>query len=567
VGLRFPRFLPVFVFFSLSNLLNAAPVLRLVTSTVGPVNVAQGAAAQARTVEAYNAGDGTLLPTLTSSVPWISTAIGTTRPCMTTIDSANCIPLQLTLNTAALGAGTRTGIVTVSDPNAADAPQTIVVVVRVGAIDAYVAPDGTKDLYFTTTSPVATRVATQSGGSWLSVALDGTGSFRFDFPYRVRLTASDLGQGTYSGSVTTSGGAVAPDNQTIPVTMRVTEQPIASVSPESLSVRLAQGAPPQAMGISVANTGLGTLTLQGAVATGMGITASAASGNVTVTLDPASIAPGVYDDSVAIMTNAANGTVTVPVRFEVVAKGAPAIDFQGVVDNATFTPGGTVSPGDIVVVKGGQFSFGPLTVGKPAPLATEVGGAQVLVNGKPAPMYYSSYAQLAFQMPVDTPLGTARVQVQREGQNSNVALVTVEARAPQVLRIGTTTYGAIQNAADYSIPMPANAIPGVLTHPAKVGDTLLIYAIGLGVTDPPVATGDPAPGTAPLATLTKIPSVVFGSSIVGVSAQPFFAGLAPTFAGLYQINVTIPQGVLPGTVDVVVSFGDYASDPVQIVIE
>jgi hypothetical protein len=40
---------------------NAAPMLRLVSSTVGPVSIAAGATTT-QTVEAYNAGDGPLNP-------------------------------------------------------------------------------------------------------------------------------------------------------------------------------------------------------------------------------------------------------------------------------------------------------------------------------------------------------------------------------------------------------------------------------------------------------------------------------------------------------------------------
>ncbi len=519
-------------------------------------------------MEAYNAGDGSLALSFSSSVPWISASAGAARNCTTTTEARTCIPVQLSLNTAGLPAGLQSGIVTITDPNALDAPQTIVVTVRVGPIDAYVAPGGTQDVLFTTGSQVNPAASTQSGGSWLSVALDGTGSFRFEFPYRVRLSAAaGMAPGTYSGIINTTGAASAADNQSIPVTMRVTTQPIAQLSPDSISVRLAQGAPPAVIGVGLTNAGAGTLTVQSATPTGQGISASVSSGNVAVTLDPGTLAPGVYNGSVAIATNAANGTITEPVRFEVVAKSAPVIYYQGVLDNATFTPGDTVAQGDIVVVKGEQFSFGALTLGKAAPLATQVGGATVLVNGKPAPMYYSSYGQLAFQMPVDTPVGMAQVQVQRDGQNSNTVTVNVADRAPRLLKIGTTQYGAIQNAADYSIPMPTGAIPGVLTHPAKVGDTLLIYAIGLGPTSPAVATGDPAPSTAPLATLTRTPMVVFGSSIAGVPATPFFAGLSPGFAGLYQINVTIPPDVPKGTIDVTVGFGTSASNVVQIVVE
>ena len=117
--------------------------------------------------------------------------------------------------------------------------------------------------------------------------------------------------------------------------------------------------------------------------------------------------------------------------------------------------------------------------------------------------------------------------------------------------------------------MPENAIPGVLTHPAKVGDTLIIYAIGLGPTSPVVPAGEPAPSQ-PFAELTTRPTVTFGNvigGIGGIHATPFFAGLSPTYAGLYQVNVTIPNDVPRGTIPVRISFPDSASNVVQIVIQ
>src|SRR5688500_8206562 len=157
-----------FLLFNFTVLLSAAPVLRLVGTTVGPIPVRAIAAAGTQTVEAYNIGDGSLSLTLSSSVPWISTSVGSPRSCITTTNSQTCIPLQLTLNTDSLTNGTFTGIVTVSDPNAVDAPQTITVTVRIGAIDLYVAPGTAREATFATTSLVQTRATTETGGSWLT---------------------------------------------------------------------------------------------------------------------------------------------------------------------------------------------------------------------------------------------------------------------------------------------------------------------------------------------------------------------------------------------------------------
>jgi uncharacterized protein (TIGR03437 family) len=49
-------------------------------------------------------------------------------------------------------------------------------------------------------------------------------------------------------------------------------------------------------------------------------------------------------------------------------------------------------------------------------------------------------------------------------------------------------------------------------------------------------------------------------TIGGQTAQPSFAGLTPGFAGLYQVNVQIPNGVMPGDqVPVSISVGGKSS--------
>jgi uncharacterized protein (TIGR03437 family) len=178
------------------------------------------------------------------------------------------------------------------------------------------------------------------------------------------------------------------------------------------------------------------------------------------------------------------------------------------------------------------------------------------VNGKAAPLYYSSSSQLAFQVPADTPVGTALVQVSRGGALSNVASVQVATRAPKLLKItvNDVDYGAIYNQ-DFSIPMPTGIIPGVSTRPAKAGEALTLYAIGLGPTSPAVGTGAAAPSQ-PLAQLTTTPDVIFGEGLFPVAATPLFAGYSPGSSGLYQVNIVIPPGLPSGPVEVRLNFPD-----------
>ena len=343
----------------------------------------------------------------------------------------------MALNTSTLAAGTYTASVTVNGAaNVVDAPQTITVTVRIGALNVYVAPGSSSDVSFSTHSPLTGSASTQDGNRWLSLALDGSGSFRFTFPYNIHVAPpASMAQGTYNGSLVTSGSSFAPDNQTIPVTMHVTTQPIAQASPAQVTARLAQGAAPLAMQISLNNLGQGSLTIGAVSATttdgGKWLTASANSGGwAAITLDPGTLAPGFYTGSVSIASNAVNGTVTVPVSFQVVAKGAPLANYMGVVDNAIFGSGDAVARGDIVDVFGEQFWFASNIAFSPGvPLATQITASgstsSVLVNGRAAPLYFSSYGQIAFQVPLETAVGTAQVQVQRDGLSGNTVSVQV----------------------------------------------------------------------------------------------------------------------------------------------
>jgi uncharacterized protein (TIGR03437 family) len=555
-----------------ATLLHAAPMLRLVTTAVVPVPLPLGANGGTQTVEAYNAGDGSLSLSgnPVPSVSWIATSYGSPRTCTTTTASSSCIPLQLTLNTSTLAAGTYTAVVTVNGAaNVVDAPQTITVTVRIGGLTVYVAPGSSSDVAFTTNGPLSGVATTQDGNRWLS--LDGTGSFRFIYPWSVHIAPpASMASGTYNGSLVTSGSSFAPDNQTIPVTMHITTQPIAQPYPDNVlpaayeggwPARLAQGAPQLAAQaghyIALNNLGQGSLAVGTPTATGGSwLTAAPSSGGAAVALNPGTLAPGFYSGSVSIPSNAANGAVNVPVSFQVVAQSAPTANYGGVVDNAIFgVDGGPVTPGDIVDVFGEQFLFADATAYSPGvPLATQITASgstsSVTVNGVAAPMYFSNYDQIAFQVPLGTATGTALVQVERDGLPGNTVSVQVAARAPRILVIVNP---------DTTVPTAAN--------PAAVGNTVIIYAIGLGPTNPAVVTGAPAPSS-PLAKLTTTPTVDFGSGFFGTTAvTPSYSGMSPGSVGLYQVNVVIPPGLPAGLINVSLVFPDSVSNTVQLAVQ
>jgi uncharacterized protein (TIGR03437 family) len=83
-------------------------------------------------------------------------------------------------------------------------------------------------------------------------------------------------------------------------------------------------------------------------------------------------------------------------------------------------------------------------------------------------------------------------------------------------------------------------------HPASKGGIIVFYASGLGAVSPPLAEGT----VPPVSPLSIAPGVT--ATIGGVSAPVQFAGLAPGFPGIYQLNVQIPPGAPSGTQELIV---------------
>jgi hypothetical protein len=98
------------------------------------------------------------------------------------------------------------------------------------------------------------------------------------------------------------------------------------------------------------------------------------------------------------------------------------------------------------------------------------------------------------------------------------------------------------------------------TNPAKGGEELVAYAVGLGQTNPPLTAGVPPSTAAPTSTLFAIdfnyrPNALAtqpaGPSFFGAPdgfPTPVFTGATAGFVGLYQINFIVPPapvGLLP----------------------
>ena len=553
----------------------AAPKLRLDQTALTGLSIAQGTNGSAQSVDARNVGDGTLNLQVSSNVPWLLASLAAPHTCAD--GNSSCTPVRITLQTASLAKGTYTGFVTVSDPNAIDAPQTISVTVQIGGnvpdkLEYFLPPGGTATSRFTTAGASSVNATTQSGGQWLSVAQEGTGTFLFNVPYKVTVSAVSLAASDYSGTISVAGSSLATDNKSVPVTLHVTTQPVAQAA-TPVMFRIAQGGAKQTLPLTVGNAGQGTLAVSGITVTpgtgGSFLTAQTGSGSTVMLIaDPTGLTAGSYTATAVIASNAANSSFSVPVQLDVVTPTGPIVKAGGVVNNATFAAGDSVAQGDIVALFGDQLISGDPVAATALPLTTTLGGVQVFVNDQPAPVYFASSGQINFQIPFNAQPGSGTVRVERNGQRGNIVSVQIARSAPRLLRLNIGDYGIITNQ-DQSFPIPATA--GLSSHPAKVGDALTIYAIGLGPTSPAVASGVASPSAEPLGRVVTHPKVCFGTPTPfnqGNCVDPLYAGLSPGFVGLYQINVVIPANVpADDMLSLRLTTDDGDSNPVQIAVK
>jgi uncharacterized protein (TIGR03437 family) len=229
--------------------------------------------------------------------------------------------------------------------------------------------------------------------------------------------------------------------------------------------------------------------------------------------------------------------------------------FPATVNAASF--GTPVSPGGLATV------FGDFTGVSPAaasgmPLPTQLTGVQVSVNGVAAPLLGVWPTQINFQVPGGTAAGTAQIAISAQGQNPATGTMQVVSSSPGIFLsdfLSLDRPGAVLTAS-YQI----------ITSTVRAGrnELIQIFGTGAGPLTVPVADGAAAP-LSPLAETTLPPRVFIGSEEAGVE----FSGLAPGFAGLWQIDALVPDmPSITGEVPlVVVAPGGYASNAVTIWVE
>ena len=211
------------------------------------------------------------------------------------------------------------------------------------------------------------------------------------------------------------------------------------------------------------------------------------------------------------------------------------------------------SPGMVVLIRGTNLSTSSATISSlPAP--TALGGVSVQFTASDGstsllPLLSVSPSEIRAQLPYDVATGPATVSV-----GSSTVTVTLVALAPRLIT-------DFQNGNGDLLMFHSNPQRQVTRQdPAQPGETVWIYAHGLGQTNPPVLAGaDPGLNPSPA---VQVPVAV---SVDGLQTQVNETSLLELNPGVYKISVTLPYDDKIGTVPVLVTVGGVSAQTDAVV--
>ena len=579
---------------------NSGPILAVDTRGVLFQALQGGGSTETQTYKIINLGDpGSTVnwsASLVNGSNWLNLVSSSGTATSNTLGN---LVLSLTPNATQLTAAPYYALIEIADPNSLNSPQYVTAVLNLEPSTAApvfeLAPGG---LLFTTsaggTAPAPQQVqinasssssvtfyataVTADGSSWLTVSpSSGPVSGQASASVAVSVDPTGLAAGIYSGDVNISiGGVLQSENVTFVVSPSSSSSARSHLRPEASGCVASK--------LAITETGLpnnfavpaawpATLIVQlsddcGAPVTTANVMASFSNGDAALNLVSDSLGdysatwqPGTVSPNLVVTINATSSTLasaSAKLYGDIAANQTPPPTLApgGTLNNLNPVVGGALAPGAIAQVFGSGLAASSVSTGV-LPLPTTFDNTFALVGSTPAPLYFLSNGQINIQIPNEA---TATQQL------SLILSVNNALTLPEMLNIVPAAPG-ILSADDGPTPpnvqndahLIAQRSDGSLvssTNPAKPGDFLVMYAVGLGATDPSVASGAATPDS-PLHNVTVQPTVTIGSQPATVA----FAGLTPGFVGLYQINFQVPTSASSGDLEVDVTQNGVAANP------
>jgi uncharacterized protein (TIGR03437 family) len=214
--------------------------------------------------------------------------------------------------------------------------------------------------------------------------------------------------------------------------------------------------------------------------------------------------------------------------------GTPAYAAETVVNPITGVAG-MYAPNSFITIYGNQLSYvtramspDDLRAGM-LPTVLIGTGVRVLINHVPANVYYVSPKQVNVLAPVSLVAGPATIQLINDGLAGPEINIMLDTVAPAMFQLGGATVLAAH--LDGTLVSP--------DAPARRGEVVVIYATGLGPTVPPAVPNRVPDAAAWIDRRTDF--AIWLNDVPVPASWILYAGISPPYAGLFQINLRIPD--------------------------
>jgi uncharacterized protein (TIGR03437 family) len=185
----------------------------------------------------------------------------------------------------------------------------------------------------------------------------------------------------------------------------------------------------------------------------------------------------------------------------------------------------------------------PLTLAGTTVKVQDITGTERL-----SPLFYVSPLQVNYQIPAGTAAGPVTVTITSGDGRISVGAAIIATAAPSLFTSNQSGTGAAAALDAITFTGP----PYSATRAGGEPNIIAFYGTGMG------ADATDVDGNV---------SATVRATIDGNSATVEYAGRAPGYVGLNQLNITLPAGITPGTHTVVVMRNGRASNPVTIAIK
>ena len=190
-------------------------------------------------------------------------------------------------------------------------------------------------------------------------------------------------------------------------------------------------------------------------------------------------------------------------------------------------------------------------------LPTSVEGVTVNIGSQAAYVSFVSATQINVLVP-DVGLGSMPLTVTTPSGTSAPFTVNSQQYGPAFFPLPNNQPVATHT--DFSLAVK-NGTYAAATTPAKPAEPIILWGTGFGPTSPTYPVGVQLPLTPTYYTATPATA-----TIGGVSASVYATALAGTYAGLYQLVVTVPPGLANGDYPVVVTINGTQSPTTTLTV-